>query len=48
MIPTTIFSPIEYGLCGLSEEQAFKKYSKEEVYFLNKITIFHSLFTPLE
>lgn len=39
-IPTAVFTPIEYGLCGLSEEQALEKYGWVEVYHIN--------FTPLE
>jgi len=30
-IPTTVFTPFEYGLCGLSEEDAIKKYGAEDV-----------------
>lgn len=30
-IPTTVFTPFEYGLCGLSEEDAIKKYGAENV-----------------
>eukprot|EP01016_Furgasonia_blochmanni_P050690 TRINITY_DN786_c0_g1_i8.p1 TRINITY_DN786_c0_g1~~TRINITY_DN786_c0_g1_i8.p1 ORF type:complete len:525 (+),score=113.49 TRINITY_DN786_c0_g1_i8:457-2031(+) len=41
-IPTTIFSPIEYGFVGLSEEEARKKYGDEN------IECYHSTFTPLE
>lgn len=41
-IPTAVFTPIEYGCCGLSEEDAFAKYGEEN------LEIFHSYFTPLE
>jgi pyruvate/2-oxoglutarate dehydrogenase complex dihydrolipoamide dehydrogenase (E3) component len=30
-IPTTVFTPFEYGLCGLSEEDAIKKFGAENV-----------------
>ncbi|TPP66894.1 putative pyridine nucleotide-disulfide oxidoreductase [Fasciola gigantica] len=30
-VPTTIFTPIEYGACGLSEEDAITKYGKENI-----------------
>jgi pyruvate/2-oxoglutarate dehydrogenase complex dihydrolipoamide dehydrogenase (E3) component len=41
-IPTTVFTPLEYGCCGLSEEDATLKYGG------NNITVFHTNFTPLE
>nr|AKU75589.1 thioredoxin-glutathione reductase 1 [Fasciola gigantica] len=41
-VPTTIFTPIEYGACGLSEEDAITKYGKEN------IEVYHSHFIPLE
>lgn len=30
-IPTSIFTPEEYGSCGLSEEKAIEKYGKDDV-----------------
>ena len=39
-IPTTVFTPLEYGAVGLSEEAAEAKYGMIEVY--------HTYFTPLE
>ena|SRR3990167_7863287 len=30
-IPTVVFTPLEYGCCGLSEEAANEQYSKENV-----------------
>jgi thioredoxin reductase (NADPH) len=39
-VPTTVFTPLEYGCVGLSEENALKQYGEIEVY--------HSYFTPLE
>ncbi|CAB3409673.1 unnamed protein product [Caenorhabditis bovis] len=41
-IPTTVFTPLEYGCCGLSEEDAIKKYKKENV------IVYHNVFIPLE
>jgi len=40
-VPTTVFTPVEYGACGLSEEDAEQKYS-------DNIVVYHSNFTPLE
>lgn len=40
-IPTTVFTPLEYGSCGLSEEVAKKKFG-------DKLKVYHSEFTPLE
>ena len=31
LVPTTVFTPIEYGCVGLSEEQAIKKYGDDDV-----------------
>ena len=41
-VPTTIFTPLEYGVCGLSEEDAIAAHGEEN------IEVFHSNFTPLE
>uniref|UniRef100_A0A671V3B7 thioredoxin-disulfide reductase (NADPH) n=1 Tax=Sparus aurata TaxID=8175 RepID=A0A671V3B7_SPAAU len=41
-VPTTVFTPLEYGACGLSEERATELYGQEN------IEVFHSLFWPLE
>jgi len=41
-VPTTVFTPLEYGSCGLSEEDAKAKYGDEN------IATYHSEFTPLE
>ncbi|GAA56821.1 thioredoxin reductase (NADPH) [Clonorchis sinensis] len=41
-VATTVFTPIEYGAIGLSEEDAIAKYGKEN------ITVYHSHFNPLE
>jgi thioredoxin reductase (NADPH) len=30
-IPTTVFTPLEYGTCGLSEEEAIEKYGDENI-----------------
>ena len=39
-VPTTVFTPLEYGCVGLSEEDAAAQYGTVEVY--------HTAFTPLE
>jgi thioredoxin reductase (NADPH) len=41
-VPTTVFTPIEYGCCGLSEEDAKIKYGEENV------LTYHTEFRPLE
>merc|ERR1719153_720394 len=39
---TTVFTPLEYGCCGLSEEDAIAQYGEEEV------EVYHTNFWPLE
>uniref|UniRef100_A0A8C5WDD6 thioredoxin-disulfide reductase (NADPH) n=1 Tax=Leptobrachium leishanense TaxID=445787 RepID=A0A8C5WDD6_9ANUR len=41
-VPTTVFTPLEYGCCGYSEEAAVELYGEEN------LEIFHTLFWPLE
>lgn len=41
-VPTTVFTPLEYGCCGLDEEAAKEQFGAEN------ISTFHSLFEPLE
>jgi len=41
-VPTTVFTPVEYGTCGLSEESAEQQIGKEN------LTVYHSEFIPLE
>ena len=41
-VPTTVFTPIEYGSCGLAEEDAEEKYGKDD------LDVFHTNFWPLE
>lgn len=41
-VPTTVFTPIEYGCCGPSEEEAQQTYGAEN------ISTFHTSFQPLE
>lgn len=41
-IPTTIFSPVEYGSCGYSEEAAIKEFGEK------KIEVYHKSSVPLE
>jgi len=39
---TTVFTPLEYGCCGLSEEEAIEKYGEED------LEVYHQNFQPLE
>jgi len=39
---TTVFTPLEYGCCGLSEEDAIAKHGQENV------EVYHTNFWPLE
>nr|WEU39069.1 thioredoxin glutathione reductase [Cryptocaryon irritans] len=41
-IPTTVFTPIEYGACGISEEESIKRFGKDN------IEVYHTFFKPLE
>ncbi|XP_023584756.1 thioredoxin reductase 1, cytoplasmic isoform X2 [Trichechus manatus latirostris] len=41
-VPTTVFTPLEYGACGLSEEKAVVKFGEDN------IEVYHSYFWPLE
>lgn len=41
-IPTTVFTPNEYGCVGLSEEDAIKKYGQDN------LEVFHTYFKPFE
>ncbi|KAF1664906.1 Thioredoxin reductase 3, partial [Aptenodytes patagonicus] len=41
-VPTTVFTPLEYGSCGLAEERAVEEYGKQN------LEVYHSLFWPLE
>lgn len=41
-VPTTVFTPLEYGTCGLTEEEAKKKFGAEN------INTYHTQFKPLE
>ncbi|XP_068207855.1 thioredoxin reductase 1, cytoplasmic [Palaemon carinicauda] len=41
-VPTTVFTPLEYGCCGLSEEEAIAKYGEDD------IEVYHGNFIPLE
>ena len=41
-VPTTVFTPLEYGCCGLSEEEAIARYQAAN------IEVYHSHFQPLE
>jgi len=39
---TTVFTPLEYGCCGMSEEDAIAQYGEEDV------EVYHTNFWPLE
>lgn len=41
-VPTTVFSPLEYGACGYSEEDAKNLFGAEN------IATYHTEFKPLE
>lgn len=41
-VATTVFTPMEYGCIGYSEEDAIAKFGEEN------IKIYHSLYKPLE
>ncbi|XP_050694209.1 thioredoxin reductase 1, cytoplasmic-like [Eriocheir sinensis] len=41
-VPTTVFTPLEYGCCGLSEEAAIERFGEDD------IEVFHSNYQPLE
>jgi thioredoxin reductase (NADPH) len=41
-VPTTVFTPIEYGTCGLTEVEAKEKFGAEN------ISTYHTKFKPLE
>ena len=41
-VPTTVFTPLEYGCIGLSEEDAIAKYGEDN------IEVYHTNYTPLE
>ena len=41
-VPTTVFTPLEYGACGYSEEDAIKKFGADN------ISTYHTEFKPLE
>lgn len=41
-VPTTVFTPLEYGTVGLSEEKAIDMYGED------KIEVYHAFYIPLE
>mmetsp|Transcript_39547 Transcript_39547/g.55160 ORF Transcript_39547/g.55160 Transcript_39547/m.55160 type:complete len:87 (+) Transcript_39547:44-304(+) len=41
-VPTTVFTPLEYGTIGYSEEAAIEKFGEPN------LKIYHTLFKPLE
>lgn len=42
LVPTTVFTPLEYGCVGYTEEEAEKKFGKEN------LEVYHTHFKPLE
>ena len=42
MVPTTVFSPLEYGCIGFSQEKAYSTFGQENV------SIYHAYFRPFE
>ena len=44
-VPTTVFTPLEYGAVGLSEEDAVAKFGSPDE---GKLNIYHTYFQPLE
>jgi len=47
-VATTVYTPLEYGACGLPEEVAEAKYGKRSVDGKSGIEVFHAYFKPLE
>ena len=41
-VPTTVFTPLEYGSCGYTEEQAIAEFSEDG------IEVYHQYFSPTE
>lgn len=41
-VPTTVFTPMEYGCCGYSEDKALEIFGEES------LEVYHTLFWPLE
>lgn len=41
-VPTTVFTPLEYGCVGLSEEEAVARHGQEQ------IEVYHAYYKPLE
>ena len=41
-IASTVYTPLEYGFCGMTEEDAITKFGKDEA------VVYHSFFKPLE
>ena len=41
-VATTVFTPLEYGAVGISEELAVKRYGED------KVEIFHAFYKPTE
>lgn len=43
-VPTTVFTPLEYGCCGLSEEKAIEKFGEENIEVSSPFPSFHVIF----
>lgn len=41
-VATTVFTPLEYGCVGISEEKAIEKYGED------KLEIYHAFYKPTE
>ena len=48
---TTVFTPLEYGCCGLSEEDAIQQYGEEDIEVFSSTChycqVYHNLYHPL-
>lgn len=40
-VPTTVFTPLEYGCCGLAEEKAVELYGQENIEVSKSIGVGH-------
>ena len=47
-VPTTVYTPLEYGCVGYTEEEAEKKFGPGGIKETSGIEVYHSYFKPLE
>lgn len=47
-VPTTVFTPLEYGACGLSEDRAIELYGQENLEVTQKQSLSLSLYLSSE